>query len=161
MALKLNRAGVLSVVSVLVLVLLAGAAPAVAAPPAAKAAPAGPVDINTASQAQLEALPGVGTATAKRIVAARPYTSVQDLSRAGLSAKGIQKLTPLVAVSPPPAKVPPSPGMVWVNPDTRIFHRAGDPWYGRTRNGEWMTPADAAKAGYHEAKPGFKAKTPA
>ena len=94
MSLKLNRAGVLSFVSVLVLVLLAAvAAPAAATPPAAKAAPAGPVDINTASQTQLEALPGVGTATAKRIIAARPYTSVQDLSRAGLSAKGIQKLT--------------------------------------------------------------------
>jgi hypothetical protein len=151
----------LSVVSVPVLVLLAGAAPAVAAPPVAKAAPAGPVDINTASQTQLEALPSVGTATAKRIIAARPYTSVQDLTRAGLSVKGVQKIAPLVTVSPPPAKVPPSPGMVWVNPDTKIFHRAGDPWYGRTRNGEWMTPADALKAGYHEAKPGFKAKTPA
>ena len=161
MSLRLNRAGVLSVVSVLVLVLLAGAAPAIAAPAAAKAAPDSPVDINRASQTKLEALPGVGTATAKRIIAARPYASVQDLSRAGLSAKGIQKLAPLVTVTPPPAKVPPSPGMVWVNPETRIFHRAGDPWYGRTRNGEWMTPADAVKAGFHEAKPGFKAKTPA
>lgn len=167
MPLRLSRAGVLSIVSVLVLALLAGAVPAAAAPPTtspttAKAAPAaGPVDVNTASQTQLEALPGVGTATAKRIIAARPYTSVQDLSRAGLSVKGIQKLTPLVTVSPPPARVPPSPGLVWVNPETKIFHRAGDPWYGRTRNGEWMTPADAAKAGFHEAKPGFKAKTPA
>ena len=61
-----------------------------------------------------------------------------------------------MTVSPPPAKVPPSPGMVWVNPDTKIFHRAGDPWYGKTRNGEWMTPADAVKAGYHEAKPGLQ-----
>jgi len=158
MSLKSNRAGVLPLVSVLVLVLLA-AAPAIAAPQVAKAPPAGPVDVNTASQTQLEALPGVGTVTAKRIIAARPYASVQDLSRAGLSVKGIQKLAPMVTVSPPP--VPPSPGMVWVNPDTKIFHRAGDPWYGRTRNGEWMTPADAVKAGFHEAKPGFKAKTPA
>jgi hypothetical protein len=161
MSLNWNRAGLLSFVSVLILVLLAGVAPAMAAPQVAKAPPASPVDINTASQTRLEALPGVGTATAKRIIAARPYASVQDLSRAGLSVKGIQKLAPMVTVSPPPARVPPSPGMVWVNPETRIFHRAGDPWYGKTRNGEWMTPADAVKAGFHEAKPGFKAKTPA
>jgi Helix-hairpin-helix motif len=159
MSLRLNRAGALSSVSVLVLVFLMGAAPAIAAPAPAKAAPASPVDVNTASQAQLEALPGVGTVTAKRIIAARPFSTVQDLSRAGLSVKGIQKLAPMVTVSPPP--VPPSPGMVWVNPETRIFHRAGDPWYGRTRNGQWMTPADALKAGFREAKPGFKAKTPA
>ncbi len=185
MSLKLNRAGVLSSVSVLVLVFLAGGAPAAAAPPATApptaqaaplaagtaAAPAGLVDLNKATQTQLEKLPGVGIATAKRIVAARPYHSVDELSRAGLSAKGIQKLTPLVTVSwnsadiepikPGVAQTPPSPGMVWVNPDTRIFHRAGDPWYGKTRRGQWMTPAAAVKAGFHEAKPGFKAKTPA
>jgi hypothetical protein len=51
--------------------------------------------------------------------------------------------------------------MVWANPDTRIFHKPGDPWYGKTRHGQWMTQAAAVKAGYHEAKPGLKGKTPA
>jgi hypothetical protein len=183
MSLKLNRAGVLSFVSVLVLVLLAAApaiaAPAATAPPAAQAAPpaagappapAGPVDLNKATQTQLETLPGVGMATAKKIVAARPYHSVEELSRAGLSAKGIQKLKPLVTVSwnsadleplkPGAVRTPPAAGMVWVNPDTKIFHKPGDPWYGKTKHGEWMNPAAALKAGYQEAKKGLKGKTP-
>ena len=44
------------------------------------------VDVNSASQGELEALPGVGAATAKKIMANRPYSSLADLSRAGVSA---------------------------------------------------------------------------
>jgi competence protein ComEA len=57
-----------------------------------------PVDLNSASEKELEALPGVGTATSKKIVANRPYKSVDELSKVGLSAKAIEKLKPLVTV---------------------------------------------------------------
>src|ERR1700737_3242358 len=50
------------------------------------------VDLNSASEKELEALPGVGKATAAKIVSNRPYSSVDDLSKAGLSAKAIDKL---------------------------------------------------------------------
>ena len=64
------------------------------------------VDLNTASEKELEALKGVGPATAKKIIAGRPYNSVDDLSKAGLSAKQIANLKPFVMVgsaAPAPA----------------------------------------------------------
>jgi competence protein ComEA len=44
-----------------------------------KQAVGGPVDLNTADKAALEALPGVGPAVADRIIAARPFKTVDDL----------------------------------------------------------------------------------
>jgi hypothetical protein len=57
------------------------------------------VDLNTASEKELDSLPGVGTATAKKIITGRPYSSVEDLSKAGLSARVIAKIAPLATVS--------------------------------------------------------------
>jgi competence protein ComEA len=170
-----------------------GAAAAPAASPAnpaktakAAAAAGGKVDLNTASEKDLESLPKVGPATAKKILAGRPYASVQDLARAGVPAKTIATLTPLVTAggagsagaspaapaplpmpgaaaggpsaetTPPTAQAvpPPAKGMVWVNLDSKIFHREGDPWYGRTKHGQYMSEADATKMGAREAKKG-------
>jgi len=70
------------------------------------------VDLNSASQKELGALPGVGPATSKKIVANRPYKSVDELSKAGLSAKTIETLKPLVTVgstTPPKESVTKAP----------------------------------------------------
>lgn len=58
------------------------------------------VDLNTASQAELEALPGVDAVTAKKIISARPYTSVDDLSKIDIPPATIEKLRPMVKVGP-------------------------------------------------------------
>src|SRR5579862_2501655 len=63
-----------------------------------KVAPASPIDINSATSDQLVSVPGIGTATAKKIIAGRPYSAVSDLSKAGLSAKQIQDLSPMLKV---------------------------------------------------------------
>jgi competence protein ComEA len=64
------------------------------------------VDLNTASQKDLEEIKGVGPATSKKIIAARPYKSVDELKKAGLSAKQIDAIRPYVMVGAVPAGAP-------------------------------------------------------
>jgi helix-hairpin-helix protein len=52
------------------------------------------------------------------------------------------------------AQEPPQKGMVWVNLNSGIYHREGDRWYGKTKNGRFMSEADAQKAGYRATKSG-------
>jgi hypothetical protein len=42
--------------------------------------------------------------------------------------------------------------MVWVNTDSGVYHQAGTRWYGKTKQGKYMTEADAQKAGYRAAE---------
>ena len=42
-------------------------------------------------------------------------------------------------------------GMVWVNTDSGVYHKPGTRWYGKTKQGKYMTEADAPKAGYRAA----------
>ena len=66
------------------------------------------VDLNTASEKELEGIKGVGPATAKKIIAGRPYKSVDELSKAGLTAKQVEAVKPLVTVGSA-APVPAAP----------------------------------------------------
>lgn len=54
------------------------------------------VDLNGATLAELEALPGVGKVTAEKIIANRPYRGVEDLTKHGISQAEVDKLRPLV-----------------------------------------------------------------
>ena len=127
--------------------------------PISEAGPDTELDLNTATAEELEELPGIGAAYSKKIIAARPYRSVSELSRSGIPAATIAKIAPMVNVAATDssgkevaAQTPPRPGMVWCNTNSKIYHKKGDRWYGKTQQGEWMTEADAIKAGYRAAK---------
>jgi hypothetical protein len=44
-----------------------------------------------------------------------------------------------------------SSGKVWVNLDSGIYHKGGQ-FYGKTKNGKFMTESEAQAAGYKESK---------
>lgn len=57
------------------------------------------IDVNVASERVLATLPGIGAVTAARIVAARPFQSVDDLRRvAGIGPARLETLRPWVTV---------------------------------------------------------------
>ena len=76
--------------------------------PAKKKPPAQPVNINTANSEQLQQVPGIGPATADKILQMRksygPFKSVDDLlAIRGLGAKRLDKMRKYLTVGKAPA----------------------------------------------------------
>jgi uncharacterized protein involved in copper resistance len=41
---------------------------------------------------------------------------------------------------------------VWVNLKTKVYHEPSDPFYGKTKSGEYLCPSQAKAQGFHAAK---------
>jgi competence protein ComEA len=55
------------------------------------------VNINSATQERLESVPGIGPALASRIIAGRPYQSVDDLLRvSGIGERTLESMRPFL-----------------------------------------------------------------
>lgn len=90
-------------------------------------------------------IPGVAMAQAP----ASTQTTATSASTPSKTAKAAKP----AAATPTDAEIADakSKGMVWANVNTKVYHK-DDAQYGKTKNGKFMTEADAQKAGYRMAK---------
>ena len=75
-------------------------------------------------------------------------TKKSSESKQTSAAKPAPASTPAATQQTRPAN---STGMVWVNTDSGIYHKPGTRYYGKTKQGKYMSEADAIKAGYRAA----------
>ena len=86
-----------------------------------------------------------------KTAAAGTTAAATDTKTAVVKDAKATKTAAVSAATDPQIKSAQASGQVWVNTESKVYHKSGR-WYGKTKQGKFMSEADAQKAGFHEDK---------
>lgn len=103
------------------------------------------------AQASGAAGSGANAATTANTKATAPAATPATAPMTATKAKNASTKASTTASTTPKAVPQPHPGDVWVSSGAKVYHTADSRWAGNTKSGQWMSEADAQKAGYKKA----------